>query len=107
MDAGPAHIELRGVVYREGPWWIAHCLEMDVVAEGDTPFEAISSAAELCGLKIEDAMREGDMRSIYRPAPPELWELYDRGKRFRKPPGKTLVLPNRIAKFNASILQPA
>lgn len=107
MDSEARMIELRGVIYREGPWWIAHCLEMDVAAEGDTPFEAVSSAAELCGLKIEDAMREGDMRSIYRPAPPELWDLYDQAKRFRRPPGKTWTLPNRIANFKARTLQPA
>ena len=105
MESEARRIELRGVIYREGEWWIAHCLEMDVAAEGDTPFEAVSSAAQLCGLKIEDAMREGDMRSIYRPAPPELWELYDRAKRFRKPSGKTWRLPNRIASFNARTLQ--
>lgn len=98
------NIELRGVVYREGQWWIAHCLEMDVVAEGDTPLEAITSAIELCGVKIDEALRDGSVRSIFRPAPPEIWELFARAKRFRKPPGTTFALPNAVSKFDARAL---
>ena len=97
--------ELRGMVYRDGQWWIAHCLEMDVVAEGDSAIEAIRSAVELCGIKIEEAMRDGNLRSIFRPAPPEIWELYARAKRFRKPAGKTISLPSRVSKFDARSLQ--
>lgn len=105
MDSEVPNIELRGVVYREGQWWISHCLEMDVVAEGDSPFEALSSAVELCGIKIEEAMRDGNLRSIYRAAPPETWELYARAKRFRKPPGRTITLPSRVSRFDTRSLQ--
>ena len=98
-------IELRGVLYREAQWCIAHCLEMDVVAEGDSPFEAFSSLVELCGIKIEEAMKDGNLRSIFRPAPHEIWELYTRAKRFRKPPGTTISLPNRVSRFDARALQ--
>ena len=105
MDSAITKIQLRGVVYRERQWWIAHCLEMDVVAEGDSPFEAVSSAVELCGIKIEEAIRDGNLRSIYRPAPPELWELFDRGKRFRNPPGTTINLPSHVSRFDARSLQ--
>lgn len=72
------NIDIRGVVYREGPWWIAHCLELDVPAEGDTPAAAMKSAIELCVFQVREAMKDGDLRSIFRPAPPELWELYAR-----------------------------
>ena len=105
MDSAITNIELRGVVYREGQWWIAHCLEMDVVAEGDSAFEAISSVVELCGIKIEEAMRDGNLRSIFRSAPPEIWELYARAKTFRKPPGKTIPMPSRVSRFDARSLQ--
>ncbi len=97
--------ELRGIVYREGQWWIAHCLEMDVVAEGNSPFEAFSSVVELCGIKIDEAMIDGNLRSIFRPAPPEIWELYARAKTFRKPSGKTLAMPSRVSRFDARSLQ--
>ncbi len=107
MESEAVIIELRGVVYREGQWWIAHCLEMDVVAEGDSPFEAISSAMELCDAKIEVSIDDGDFRAIYHPAPTEIWELYARAKKFRKPPGKTLPMPARVSRFETRTLQMA
>lgn len=105
MESKAVRHDLRGIVYREGQWWIAHCLEMDVVAEGDSPLEAISSVVELCGIKIAEAMRDGNLRSIFRPAPPEIWELNARAKRFRKPPGATINLPKHVSRFDARSLQ--
>lgn len=105
MESEAVMHELRGMVYREGQWWIAHCLEMDVVAEGDSAIEAICSVVELCGIKIDEAMKDGNLRSIYRPAPPKIWELYARAKRFRKPPGTTIPLPSRVSKFDTKALQ--
>jgi predicted RNase H-like HicB family nuclease len=34
-------IPLRGVIYHEDGIWLAHCLEMDIVAEGETPKVAL------------------------------------------------------------------
>jgi hypothetical protein len=31
------NVTLRGIVYPEDGIWLAHCLEMDIVAEGDNP----------------------------------------------------------------------
>ena len=97
---GAIRIELRGVAYRDNQWWIAHCLEMDVVAEGATQ-EAIKDLIALCDLKIEDAIKEGDVQSIFRPAPPEIWELYARAtkKQLRRP------LPRRVSRFDMRALE--
>ncbi len=108
MESEAIMIELREVVYREGQWWIAHCLEMDVVAEGDSPFEAVSSTMELCGAKIDAAIDDGNVKAIYHPAPAEIWDLYARGKKFRKPPGMTLpTMPARVSRFETRALQMA
>ena len=64
------NIALRMVVYLEGGGWIAHCLEMDVVAEGKTANEAMRNLEDLCQFQIEVAMKEGDLDSVFRPAPP-------------------------------------
>lgn len=94
-------IDLRGVAYRDNKWWIAHCLEMDVVVEGATPQEAIKDLIGLCDLKIEDAIKEGDLQSIFRPAPPEIWELY--AKATRKPLRRRL--PRRVSRFEVRALE--
>jgi predicted RNase H-like HicB family nuclease len=83
------NIELRGIVYREGEWWFAHCLELDVVAEGRTPDEAVQSAVDLCEFQIRAAIESNDLEAILRPAPSKYWSLYfSSTKRRRTPPSR-------------------
>ncbi len=67
------NIPLSGIVYQEGKWWIAHCLELDLVAEGHTASEAIRDCLKLAVFQIQTAFEEGDIRSIFKPAPAEVW----------------------------------
>jgi len=82
-------IPLRAVVYREGDWWIAHCLELDLVAEGKSPFAALKDVLDLAEFQIRVAMEDGDLDSIFRAAPPEVWRMFSLAEAFdfrRKPP---------------------
>jgi predicted RNase H-like HicB family nuclease len=65
-------IPLSGVTYRDGDWWIAHCLQLDIVAEVKTPKEALDNVLDLITLQVETALEVGDIGSIFRPAPPEI-----------------------------------
>lgn len=82
-------IPLSGVAYADGDLWIAHCLQLDVAAEGKTAEEAIDNVIELIGFHVQTAMEVGDIQSIFRPAPPEIWKMFwlaeDRPVR-RRPP---------------------
>jgi hypothetical protein len=71
-------VELRAVAYRQGDWWIAHCLELDLVAEGRTASAAIQDVVELSCTQIEEAVESGDIQSVFRAAPPEIWALFSR-----------------------------
>lgn len=73
-------IPLRGLVYREGSYWIAHCLELDIVGQGEGPDEAIRQMVELVVAQVEDALSRNDIDSIFTPAPANLWALYTRAK---------------------------
>ena len=73
-------INLSAIVYREDGAWLAHCLELDIVSEGTDASEAIRSLISLCDLQITVALEEGDIESIFRPAPPEIWKLFAIGK---------------------------
>jgi hypothetical protein len=85
------NIDLRAVVYREGDWWIAHCLELDLVAEGKTPQSALKDLIDLSTFQIQVATEEGDLESVFRPAPAHLWAMYasaeeiEVSKRLKKP----------------------
>jgi hypothetical protein len=77
-------IALRGVVYPEDGWWIAHCLELDITAEGRSPAEALKAVISLCDYQLSTAHESGDMTSVFRSAPPEIWNLFNRASDFRQ-----------------------
>ncbi len=64
--------------YRSGYQWIAHCLQTDIVAEGESITNALKNLFELMAFQLEAASDEEDMNSIFRPAPAEYWNLFAR-----------------------------
>ena len=85
-------VDLRAVVYSEGEWWIAHCLELDLVAEGKTPDQALRDLMELSETQIETAIKAGNLESVFRSAPPQIWAMFSTAndtavrKRSARPP---------------------
>jgi len=74
-------LDLRVIVYREDGLWLAHCLELDIVAEGESPQKAVRDLTDLCLLQIKTSIEESDLTSIFRPAPPEFWKLFFTSKK--------------------------
>ena len=64
------------LIYPEDDLWIAHCLEMDLPAEGKSPDDALRNLMDVADLQITSAMEEGNLQSIFSPSPSELWRLY-------------------------------
>jgi predicted RNase H-like HicB family nuclease len=99
----PVRLLLRALIYRDDDCWVAHCLETDVVADGPTPAKAYASLLSLTNLQIAAALEEGDIRSIFRPAPEEIHAQFacadDRP--FRRSP------PTGVERFDVRTLQPA
>ena len=81
--------ELRIVAYREEGIWLAHCLELDIVAEGKSSKKAVHDLVDLCILQIKVAIEENDLPAIIRPAPAEIWTMFfaaTKKKRFKPSP---------------------
>ena len=76
MTQNKIRIDLSAIIYKEDDWWIAHCLELDLPAEGETPEAALKALFELTDTHIKNAIEEGDLESIFRAAPPELWRMF-------------------------------
>jgi predicted RNase H-like HicB family nuclease len=93
---------LRALIYRDDDCWVAHCLETDVVADGDTPMQAFENLQSLTALQIETAMEEGDLQSIFRQAPSEILSLFAVGqdRQIRRRP------PASVERFDVRTLQP-
>jgi predicted RNase H-like HicB family nuclease len=75
---GALNVSLHGVVYRDGDFWVSHCLELDIVGQGKTSQEAFENGMEMCMVQLDDALAVGDLESVIRPAPPEYWALFYR-----------------------------
>lgn len=77
-------MELRVITYREEGVWLAHCLELDIVAEGQSSKQAVKDLVDLCVLQIKTAVEENDLESVIRPAPPAIWTLFFSSKKKKR-----------------------
>jgi hypothetical protein len=91
-------LDLRGIVYREGDAWIAHCLELDIVAEGANAEDAMNDVLDLCALQIDTAVENNDLESIFRPAPAKYWNLFYSARSKRRLPKASRP---RVGRFDA------
>ena len=69
-------LDLRALVYREDGAWVAHCLELDLPAEGDSPQLAVKNLVDLISFQVSTAIDDANLASIFSPAPPDIWRLY-------------------------------
>jgi len=69
-------IDLRAVAFQEGEWWIAHCLELDLAAEGKSSADALRDLLDLVDTQIQTAVDSGRLESVFRPAPPQIWAMF-------------------------------
>ncbi len=99
QDCGQVRIDLRAVVYRHHKWWIAHCLELDLVAEGTTPDKAIRDLFEISITQVETAAKTGNLETIFRAAPPEFWAMFSLSADAR--PIKKKLTSGSIERFEA------
>lgn len=72
-------INLSAIAYCADGVWIAHCLELDIVADGKDADDAIRSLISLCDFQIRTAMEHGDLESVFRAAPSEVWAMFAEG----------------------------
>lgn len=66
--------------------YVAHCLELDVVAVEDTKPKAILLLKELISDLLEAAIQDGTLDRIFRPAPLEYWQKLVRARPYKPSP---------------------
>ena len=86
--ATEVRLEFKILIYQDDGYWIAHCLEMDLPAEGSTPSEALQNLIDISEVQISAALEEGNLDSIFSQAPAELLRMYATAtdKKFRRRP---------------------
>ena len=65
------HLDL--LVERAADGWQAHCLQLDLVAEGKTADEAINDLLNVIDVQIRTCLQNGNIANLYFPAPKEAW----------------------------------
>ena len=62
--------------YKDEDIFIAHCLEFDLVAQGETREEARKNLADLISTHIQFAIeKDVEDKSLFHPAPPKYWDI--------------------------------
>jgi hypothetical protein len=65
------------LIKKEDGIFVAHCLELDIVATGDTLIQAQKDIVALICAQIDYAFSNDNLENLYHPAPKEVWaEFY-------------------------------
>lgn len=70
-------LKLRFSVLVEGQsdgTYVAHCLELDLVAESDTPESACKDLMNVIDVHVRTCIENDNMGNLFFPAPKEAWE---------------------------------
>jgi len=67
----PIHVNV--LVEPQEDCFVAHCLELDIVATGDSADAAFRDVIDLILAQLEYAVANDNMEHFFNPAPPEAW----------------------------------
>ncbi len=88
MKSHANNFEFTGAVFREGPWFVSLCLDLDVASQGRTVREAKKMLAEAVTLYLEGCF-ESNLPYL-RPVP------RDDDPRFNPPKGFVETFPLKV-----------
>jgi hypothetical protein len=77
----PIHnAEINVLICKEENEYIAHAIEFDIVAYGDTPEKAERELFDLVRMQITFAIQKNSIDNLFKPAPPEVLQKYIKAK---------------------------
>jgi predicted RNase H-like HicB family nuclease len=71
-----AEIRLDILIKKEEDYFLAHCLQFDIVTTADTLKEVRKDIIDLCRAHIEYAHEYDNLDYLFSPAPKEAWAEY-------------------------------
>lgn len=73
-------LPLRVVFYREEGRCIAHCLELDLVGDGESREEAVKQLCVAIGSQIEASLKYNNMYNLFTPADGRFFAMFAQGR---------------------------
>jgi len=72
-------IQMRIVFYKEEGRWIAHCLEFDLLGDGETKQEAVDRLMHVVMLQVEQSVKHNNPANLFSPADGEYQRMFAAG----------------------------
>ena len=76
MATEPFAVSFNILLKEEDGFFIAHCLELDIVATGLTASEARMEILDLIKAQLDYAFNNDNLDNLYHPAPSEVWQEF-------------------------------
>ena len=64
------------LIIKEDEMFVAHCMELDIVATGQSIQDAANDLIDLISAQLRYAFSNNNLDHLYRPAPPEVWREF-------------------------------
>lgn len=64
------------LIKKEGELWVAHCLELDIVATADTRDQAQDDIEDLIAAQVNYALENDNLEYLYHSAPAAVWREF-------------------------------
>lgn len=76
MNRSASSMVFNILIKKEDEVFVAHCMELDIVATAQSIEEATNDLTDLIVAQIEYAFINDNLDHLYRPAPPEIWRQF-------------------------------
>jgi hypothetical protein len=76
MNKEPFPVSFSILIREDDGLFVAHCLELDIVATGPTLTEAKTCIIDLIRAQLDYAFNNDNLDNLYHPAPREVWQEY-------------------------------
>lgn len=71
----PTQMTLNVLLYKDGDLFVAHSLEFDIVTSAVSEYQARIDILDLVKAHITYALENDNLEHLYKPAPPEFWNM--------------------------------
>lgn len=78
-------VPVRVVFYREEGSWIAHCLEFDLLGDGETQEQALGKLSGSIQIQVEATVDYGNPANLFSPADGKYFRMFAAGEDLTAP----------------------
>jgi len=76
----PLRVPIRVVIYQVEGSWVAHCLEFDLLGDGETQEEALERLAQAIRIQVEATRDFGNPANLFSPAEGKYFRMFAAGR---------------------------